>query len=69
MSIVNFINLTEILEHKVMVSHLPEHRELIQNLGQIDQAVRNALESNPGKSKDALLELLREIEAFVAANP
>jgi hypothetical protein len=68
-SLVNFIDLTGILGQKVMVSHLPEHQELIQHLGQIDHAVRNALESNPGRAKDALEELLQETEAFVAAHP
>lgn len=68
-SIVSFIDLTRIMGSEVRVTHLAEHRVLIQNLREITDAAQKALDSNPGASKKVLEALLREIEAFVAAHP
>lgn len=68
-TIVNFIELTNILGQEVKATHLPEHRALIQNLGEIAEAVQKALKSNPAGSKADFVELQKEIAAFIAAHP
>lgn len=68
-SIVSFIDLTRIMGAEVKVTHLAEHRVLIQNLREIADAAKKTLESNPGVSKKVLEALLKEIDAFVMRYP